>query len=155
MIIHPLVLWLGPQAHLLWLVLLPGVTLVEGLRLRGRLPVLERFFGALMRPEEKKRPSGAFYYLWGVGLAFCLFPQSAALTGLWVLAVADGLAGLFGRDILHSVVFGVLSLGVVLLRGYPFSGELLAILLLWTLVERMPYLNDNFTLPLVVAWTLS
>ncbi len=108
-----------------------------------------------MRPEERRRLSGAFYYLWGVGLAFLVFPQPAALVGLWVLAVADGLAGLFGRGPGHSLVFGTVSLGVVLLWGYPLSGKIMACVVLWTLVEKLPYLNDNFTLPLVVAWTLS
>ena len=155
LVLHPLILALGERAWILWAVLLPLVSLLELLRLRGAFPKFFRFFEPLMRPVEKERISASFYYLWGVGLSFLFFPLKSALTGLWVLALADGLAGLWGKGFLHSVVFFFTSLAILLGFDYPFSPEYLFLILLWTVIEKWSWPDDNFTLPLTVALTLS
>ncbi|MBX6422125.1 hypothetical protein [Thermosulfurimonas sp. F29] len=154
LILHPLVLWLGARSVLLWGPLLVGVTAFEILRLCGR-GWFPPGLGKLLRPEEKRRPTGTFYYLWGVGLAFLLFPVRAALAGLWVLALADALAGLSGRGLRHHLVFFLTALLVALGWGHPPSLPLILKVLLWTLIEALPGLNDNLTLPLAVAVTWS
>ncbi|QJA05426.1 hypothetical protein FVE67_00870 [Thermosulfurimonas marina] len=136
-----------------WWGLLFGVSVLEFLRLSGRFSRFFDYFQPLMRPEEKRRPSGTFWYIWGVGLSFLLLPERAAFSGLLVLALADGLAGLFERGRLHSLVFFGVSLGVAHFLKGTFSWELILKAGLWTLVEGLPRANDNFTLPLAVGLT--
>ncbi len=161
LVFHPLTVLLYDWKDILWGTLLLTVTLVEVLRVRGKLPFLNRLFSPLMRTEEFKRPSGTLYFLWGVGGSFVLFPLSNALLALWVLCVSDTLAALVGQ------LFGRLKLGrktlegavaffsssVIILKvfGYPLSPLNLVIVLSWTLLELTPRANDNLTLPLWVA----
>ncbi|OAQ20576.1 hypothetical protein [Thermosulfurimonas dismutans] len=151
--LHPLVLWLEAWQEIFWVIILVSITTVEVLRISGRFSILNRLFGRLMRSGEERRFSGAFYYFWGVGLAFLMFPLEAALVGLWVLAVGDAVAGLLIRG--RSVVLFLCGLAILLVFGYPLDPLNILKVLSWTLVERLPRVNDNFTLPLVVALTLS
>jgi len=153
LLLYPLGKLCKAQALFFWTGLICGVTLLEALRLGGKGRRFFRLFMPLMREEERRRPSGTFWYIWGVGLAFLLFPEKAALSGLVVLALADGLAGLFPQGKIHSAIFwGTSLLVATLLRG-GFSWELLLKAGLWTLVEALPQVNDNFTLPLAVSLT--
>jgi len=155
LLLHPLILILGNWSWVLWVILLPLVSLLELLRLRGAFPQFFNLFRPFMRPWEKEHLSGTFYYLWGVGLAFVFFPLKPALVGLWVLALADGLAGLCGRGPLHSLAFFLTAVLILLGFGYPFSLKTLFWSLLWTGIERWSWPDDNFTLPLAVAFILS
>lgn len=151
--LHPLVLWLEPWQEIFWVIILVSITTVEVLRISGRLSVLNRLFGRFMRPGEERRFSGAFYYFWGVGLSFILFPVKPALVGLWVLAVGDAAAGLIGRA--HSVAFFICSIVILVAFGYALEPFNILRVLIWTLIERLPRVNDNFTIPISVALTLS
>ncbi len=150
LLFHPLALILGDYRSLFFFVLLIGITFFEALRLVGRLK-LPRRLSALLREGELQRPTGSFYYLWGVGLSFLLFPLREALCGLWVLALCDGISGLFGRGPLHHLVFWGLSFSVLLFFGLPFGGKILLLALLLTLIEALPFPDDNLTLPLATA----
>lgn len=150
LIFHPIALVLADYRRPFFLALLLAITLFEALRLRGRLRLPGRL-SALLREGELRRPTGTFYYLWGVGLSFLLFPLREALCGLWVLALGDGISGLFGRGPLHHLAFFALSLGVLLSFGLPFGEKTLLLAGLLTLLEALPFPDDNLTLPLATA----
>ncbi len=150
LLFHPLALILGDYRRLFFLSLLLAITLFETLRLTGCLRLPGRL-SSLLRESEFRRPTGTFYYLWGVGLSFLLFPLKAALCGLWVLALGDGISGLFGRGPLHHLVFFALSLCVFLFFGLPFGGKILLLSGILTLIEALPFPDDNLTLPLATA----
>lgn len=145
-------LCLGDSYKVFWIAVLILVSLIEFFRLKGKISFLNRYFAKLLRPGEDKRISGSFYYLWGVGLAFLLFPQEPALIGLWVLAVGDALAGLAPKG--HSLVFFLCAIFILKIFGYPLDPQNLLKVFLWTAVEKLPRVDDNLTLPLVVALTL-
>ena len=145
--------WLPLSNPLFWLFILFFINFVEILRSLQILSFLNKLFRSALREKELENFSGAFYYFWGIGLVFLFFPLKASFLSLWVLCVADGIAGLFGRSWLHSFSFFLISL----LIATFFTGSLNTLLLLkvalWTIIERKLPPDDNLTVPLAVAFT--
>ncbi len=139
---------------LFWLGLLFAVNLVEVLRATGALPFLNLLFKSVLREKELSDFSGTFYYFWGIGLSFLFFPIKIAFISLWVLCVADGIAGLFGRTVMHSLIFFLISLLIATLFLHTFTPELLIKALFWTVIEKIKLIDDNLSIPLVVSISL-
>jgi len=139
-------------------------TLIEILRLKSPVfsRLVGRLFSPLMRPAERRRLSGSFYYLWGVALSFALFPERCALYGLFVLALADPVAGVIHvrstRRFLRKSLEGTLCfflLTFVILRAGGWGGETsLAVSLILALLENLSPLDDNFLLPVAASFLL-
>ncbi len=150
------------QAKIIFLALVCLVSTIEFLRLRSHLiaNVLVKIFGHLMRPLERKKLSGSFYYLWGVSLSFLFFDKISATKGLLILAIADPLASLIGikfgnHRFLKKTLEGTLAFFLVsILILYCFKESLhnaLIIGAICALAENVIPINDNLILPLLVA----
>ena len=122
---------------------------------------LEPLWKPLLRHTEKTRPSGSFYYLWGVALSFLLFGGQCGTSGLLVLALGDPIAGIFHarskKKFLKKSLLGSLSLAlisfVVLDFLWPWPVSLVTAFAA-SLVENLCPGNDNFVLPLFVSGLL-
>lgn len=152
----------GPKAKVIFLALACLVSVIEFLRLKSPAVarVLEKVFARLMRPEEHQRPSGSFYFFWGVALSFLFFGSFCATLGLLVLAIADPLASLVGtaigrhrflrKSLEGTVAFFLMSLLIFYLTGFAFKSALF-LALLSAFLENLSPVNDNFILPLGVS----
>ena len=155
----------------------PGVLVVVGLLLGGavtidlvrlRIPELNRLFfrilSALASPREARRPASSTWYLVGVLLTYALFP-AWALAAVLVLGLADPAASVIGRQwgrvsvgkgsVEGAAVFFLVS--SLVLAG-TVGGVIRPILVaaVVTCVEILPIsLDDNLTIPLVVAGSLA
>ncbi len=147
--------WLPLESPLLWLGLIFLISLIEILRSFNILSFLNKIFGLALRKEEFSSFSGAFYYFWGIGLAFLFFPLKIAFIALWILCMADGIAGLFGRTFLHSVVFFLSSLCIVFFFLHTLTPTLILKALFWTAIEKIKIIDDNLAIPLAVCVSFS
>ncbi len=154
--------WLGARARLFFLVAAFLVTVLDLWRLKDprAKEILGRVFGPLLRPQEKQRLSGTFFFFWGLALSFLLFGNRCASLGLLVLALADPLAGIAGTlcprpAFLKKTLFGTLTFGLVAalifgVAGFPWA-KALWVGGLAALLENLSPLDDNFVLPVGVG----
>lgn len=142
--------------------LLAGLLVMDLVRLRDpRANVLFfRWFRVLASPREERRIASSTWYTLGVFLAVLLFPRSAVVPGILVLALADPAASivgrLFGRTPLGkgSVEGSAVFAAVACLVLWPFVGAGPAVLVALGVaaVEILPLrLDDNLTVPLATA----
>jgi dolichol kinase len=152
----------GPALRVVTLVLFAVAALAEGARLAS--PSLARWAARVVpvyRPDESRRPSGAFWLAAGYGIAAWLpgVTPVAAAAGIAVAALADPAAAwvgsMFARSpgkswVGSSAAFAVAWLALMLL-GLPL-GEASIGALVGALAERVPGpVNDNLVIAPAVA----
>lgn len=131
----------------------------------------KKVFGPLLRASELPDGvlPGAFYFLLGTMATASLFPLDIARYAVECLAFADPFASLVGKAVpspkMHesaSVAGCLACFGMALLLGLyffdiPFKAAL-AGSLACTVAEAIPWINDNFSIPLATAlavvWTV-
>lgn len=122
-----------------------------------------RSFTLLASPREATRPASSTWYALGILLTLILFPRSAALGGILVLALADPAASAVGqrwgrRKLGAGTVEGSLAFTVVAFVALtPWSSwpQALGVALLAAVVEALPWpLDDNLSVPLAAAGAL-
>ncbi len=141
---------------------------VEYLRLRGSVlsGLLKPIFGLAIRSHETDRLTGAAFVFLGNLVVIALFPKMVAIPALLVLAVSDTAAALVGipcgkhrlgnKSLEGSTAFFIVSLGLLaLFPNIPWIGKFGAAAI-GTIVEALiNYIDDNITIPLAVAATIS
>lgn len=118
----------------------------------------QRFLGAVTRPLEERRPTGATYVFLGALLAAILYTPTIAVLSMLFMSVGDSTAAFVGRR------YGRIRIGSKSLEGttacflacllltLPFELTLptaiagAAVAALTELVPR-PFWNDNLTIP--------
>ena len=150
-------------------------SLAEAVRLRQPAlnARLRELMGSGMRTAEMSRPTGTFFYLWGVVLTLMCFHPDAAVAGILCLALADPAAAFAGQAMgprfrgpaLREgksvggfvVAWAVASLAVFIhmltLRDGIAGSSLVApwVGLCAAVAESFSPMDDNFALPLVSA----
>ncbi len=135
---------------------------------RLRVPHLNilffRFFQILVSPRESHNIASSTWYILGALIAIVLFPISAALSGILVLAWADPTASYLGRrwgrrSILGGTLVGTTAFLVVavliLSVRHPLTIAIPSACLI-TLVERLAWpLDDNLVLAPACAGILT
>ena len=135
---------------------------------RLRVPHLNilffRFFQILVSPRESQSIASSTWYILGALIAIVLFPISAALSGILVLAWADPTASYLGRrwgrrSILGGTLVGTTAFLVVavliLSVRHPLTIAIPSACLI-TLVERLAWpLDDNLVLAPACAGILT
>jgi dolichol kinase len=145
--------------------LLAGALAIDLVRLR--VPRLNRLFfrtlSALASPREARGPASSTWYLVGVFLTYAFFP-SHAVPAILVLGLADPAASVVGRrrgrvrlgkgTVEGAAAFLTVSSIVLFATGGGVL-QALVVALGVTIIELLPIpLDDNLTVPLVVAATL-
>jgi dolichol kinase len=120
-------------------------------------------FGRLASPREARGIASSTWYVVGVSAAVALFPRSAAISGVLVLALADPAAAFVGRKLgtrpfLGGTFEGSLAFfgtsALILALRHPWPIALVAAALT-TVAERRSWpLDDNLAIPLVSAGTV-
>lgn len=138
----------------------------EFLRIRGSLDISMIRKYMEIKDVESRKPTGSFFYLLAVLLTMLLFREPVAIASLFVVALADPLSSLagrqwgktriFGKSIEGSSVFFVVSLLVLSAFTFSFPVRVIASLVA-TLTELFTpkWLDDNFTIPLITAAALT
>lgn len=111
----------------------------------------------------KEKPYfGAFNYFLGMGIVLLGFPTDAAILAVAIVSISDAVATLVGRNVGEHEIFyyrkkslegSIAFFASAFLLGLVLSSPLTAITVaaIATLVESVPYVNDNFSVPIVVA----
>ena len=135
---------------------------------RLRVPHLNilffRFFQILVSPRESQNIASSTWYILGALLAIVLFPLSAALSGILVLAWADPTASYLGRrwgkrsflggTLVGTTAFLVVAVLILSVR-HPLTIAIPSACLI-TLVERLAWpLDDNLVLAPACAGILT
>ena len=135
---------------------------------RLRVPHLNilffRFFQILVSPRESQNIASSTWYILGALIAIVLFPISAALSGILVLAWADPTASYLGRrwgkrsflggTLVGTTAFLVVA-GLILSVRHPLTIAIPSACLI-TLVERLAWpLDDNLVLAPACAGILT
>ena len=135
---------------------------------RLRVPHLNilffRFFQILVSPRESQNIASSTWYILGALIAIVLFPISAALSGILVLAWADPTASYLGRrwgkrsflggTLVGTTAFLVVAVLILSVR-HPFTIAIPSACLI-TLVERLAWpLDDNLLLAPACAGILT
>jgi dolichol kinase len=153
----------GEEARFIFLGAALLISALEFWRLTspGGRRFLEKVFRPLMRPHEGSRPSGTFFYFWGLALSFNLFGNRCASIALAVLAVADPLAAVAGnlrsrprllrKTLCGTMVFWGTATLLFMAGGFAWQK---AFLLggLSALLENLSPLDDNLVLPVGVGF---
>ncbi|MBO76442.1 MAG: hypothetical protein CME17_03335 [Gemmatimonadetes bacterium] len=136
--------------------------------IRLRVPHLNilffRFFQILVSPRESQSIASSTWYILGALIAIVLFPISAALSGILVLAWADPTASYLGRrwgrrsflggTLEGTIAFLVVAVLILSVRHPPAIAIPSACLI--TLVERSAWpLDDNLVLAPACAGILT
>lgn len=145
--------------------------------LLSRLECRLRDFAFMLERNDAKRPfRGAFWFYFGAGLAFLLFPLSAASAAAATLAVSDSLSTIIGKKFGRHLILGKKTLEgtaaffvsaflVCSLFLNPFLGIIGA--LFATIAELVPewksvsssrlsgLLDDNLLIPIITGFMLS
>lgn len=145
------------------LALVLAVLLVVDL-VRLRDPRANTLFFRLLRPfaspREERKIASSTWYMVGILLAVILFPLSAVVPGILVLAFADPAASVLGRlvgrrrlgkgSVEGALIFALVAFLVLLPFVTPPVAAACA--LITALVEVLPLgLDDNLTVPLTAA----
>ena len=135
---------------------------------RLRVPHLNilffRFFQILVSPRESQNIASSTWYILGALIAIVLFPISAALSGILVLAWADPTASYLGRrwgkrsflggTLVGTTAFLVVAVLILSVR-HPLTIAIPSACLI-TLVERLAWpLDDNLLLAPACAGILT
>ena len=135
---------------------------------RLRVPHLNilffRFFQILVSPRESQNIASSTWYILGALIAIVLFPISAALSGILVLAWADPTASYLGRrwgkrsflggTLVGTTAFLVVA-GLILSVRHPLTIAIPSACLI-TLGERLAWpLDDNLVLAPACAGILT
>ena len=135
---------------------------------RLRVPHLNilffRFFQILVSPRESQNIASSTWYILGALIAIVLFPISAALSGILVLAWADPTASYLGRrwgkrsflggTLVGTTAFLVVAVLILSVR-HPLTIAIPSACLI-TLVERLAWpLDDNLVLAPACAGILT
>ena len=135
---------------------------------RLRVPHLNilffRFFQILVSPRESQNIASSTWYILGALIAIVLFPLSAALSGILVLAWADPTASYLGRrwgkrsflggTLVGTTAFLVVAVLILSVR-HPLTIAIPSACLI-TLVERLAWpLDDNLVLAPACAGILT
>lgn len=135
---------------------------------RLRVPHLNilffRFFQILVSPRESQSIASSTWYILGALIAIVLFPISAALSGILVLAWADPTASYLGRrwgkrsflggTLVGTTAFLVVAVLILSVR-HPLTIAIPSACLI-TLVERLAWpLDDNLVLAPACAGILT
>ena len=135
---------------------------------RLRVPHLNilffRFFQILVSPRESQNIASSTWYILGALIAIVLFPISAALSGILVLAWADPTASYLGRrwgkrsflggTLVGTTAFLVVAVLILSVR-HPLTIAIPSAFLI-TLVERLAWpLDDNLVLAPACAGILT
>jgi diacylglycerol kinase (CTP) len=99
-----------------------------------------KLFGAMLRPSESGRLSGAFYFGLGVFSALALFPKPAVEAACLAMGFGDAAAALVGRR------WGTIKL----VAGRSLQGSLTFLAVTWILVAafRLLFYGDSWTVAL-------
>ena len=123
-----------------------------------------RFFQILVSPRESQNIASSTWYILGALIAIVLFPISAALSGILVLAWADPTASYLGRrwgkrsflggTLVGTTAFLVVAVLILSVR-HPLTIAIPSACLI-TLVERLAWpLDDNLVLAPACAGILT
>ena len=123
-----------------------------------------RFFQILVSPRESQNIASSTWYILGALIAIVLFPISAALSGILVLAWADPTASYLGRrwgrrsflggTLVGTTAFLVVAVLILSVR-HPLTIAIPSACLI-TLVERLAWpLDDNLLLAPACAGILT
>jgi dolichol kinase len=145
--------------------------------LLSRIECRLRDFAFMLERKETKRPfAGAFWFYFGAGVAFLLFPLNAASAAGAVLAVSDSLSTIIGKRLGRHRILGkktlegtaaffASALVVCLLFFNPAAAIIGAaaasfaeLLPEWNPVSRSRFsglLDDNLLIPIIAGFTLS
>jgi dolichol kinase len=145
--------------------------------LLSRIECKLRDFALMLERKETRRPfSGAFWFYFGAGLAFLIFPLYAASAAGAVLAVSDSLSTMIGKRLgRHSILgkktlegtvaFFVSALLVCLLFFNPTAAIIGAVAAAFAeiLPEWKPIscsrfsglFDDNLLIPIITGFVLS
>ncbi|MSR22964.1 MAG: hypothetical protein EXR92_05395 [Gemmatimonadetes bacterium] len=140
--------------------------ILDGIRLAvPRANVLFfRIFAPFVTPREEGGIASSTWYVLGALLAFALFPRTAAIGGIVVLALADPTANLVGRlwgripfgvdgTLEGTTAFFVMGVASLLVLVDPVAAAVAAAAA--TTAERLPLpLDDNLTIPLATGAAL-
>ena len=160
----PVFYWYLPEY---WIVLFLSAALlvaivVEVLRFRNQTfrKVFNRYFGFLLRQEERSSITGATYWIVGALITILIYPKTIAIFAISMLIVSDALAAWVGKGIgriyirSNKTLEGSLSffLSAFLIARVvlhwsgtmALSGALVGTLLEWGIFP----LNDNLTVPI-------
>lgn len=105
---------------------------------------------------------GAFMFFLAIGLVLLIFPLQAAILSIAIISVSDATATLVGvhlgehkifynkeKSVEGSISFFMASFLIAMVLLSPTKA--LALALLTTLVESLPKVNDNFSVPISVG----
>ena len=115
------------------------------------------------KKEAKERPYfGAIMFMLAVGLTFLLFPQTAAVLAVMVVSISDSTSTAIGvhfgntelpynpsKSLEGSSAFFLTAMGIALFFATPLNSILIA--LSGTIVESLPRIDDNFSVPITVG----
>lgn len=133
--------------------------------------LFHRSFGALLRPREEERITGATYVLLGTLAAFLAFERDVAVVGVLFTAVGDPVAALAGSRFTRGRVWGKSPAGSVAMAAAAMAvfGALRltrAVEVGWlaaaagalaaAVVELLPLpLDDNLRIPLAAGGAIA
>lgn len=130
------------------------------LRIPSAQALFFRTFRHLASPREARGIASSTWYTLGIVLTVAIFPRSAAVSGILVLALADPAASYLGRrfgrtpllggTLEGTLVFAAVCFAVLFYRhGLPVA--IVASLLLPFVERRSWPLDDNLSVPLASA----
>lgn len=135
-------------------------SLLINFKLTGKhIPIAHDIGDAIERKEVRFPGWGAAWYVFGViALATLLVDNNEIISGIFILAVSDGLATIVGMHGKHKIPYnnkktieGSVVFFVSALAAYLFVGPKIVLLAaITTLIEsaNLP-IDDNFSLPMV------
>ena len=144
------------------------VTVLSSIRGRSKSwlwILVEKFISSHERPNEGPF-MGLITFYTGMLLAIVLFPLEIAMLCIIMLSVGDALSTLIGKlygkhklpinkikSWEGSITFFISALAILLLAAVS-PEKALSVAVLVTIVEGLPKLNDNITIPLAVGFAL-
>ena len=160
---------LGPEGMVaLILLTLIGVTVLSSIRGRSKSwlwILVEKFISSHERPNEGPF-MGLITFYTGMMLAIVLFPLEIAMLCIIILSIGDALSTLVGKlygkhklpinrikSWEGSITFFISALAILLLASLALEPAIMIAAFI-TLVEGLPKLNDNITIPLAVGFAL-
>ena len=124
------------------------------------------YFQSITRSFESKKLTGATFVFWGALLTYILFDQKVAGIALIVMSLADAMAAIIGvgfgktkllnKSLEGSFAFFITTFLILYIFEIPIIISLI-VSSLATLTEliEIPKINDNISIPIVVALLLT
>jgi dolichol kinase len=143
---------------------LVAAALLDVLRIKGHIRLA--FARPLLKEKETRGPTGSLFYLISCALTIILFDRLAAAASIFVLAVSDPLSTMvgsrWGRTVVHgkslegAAAFFFSSFLILLLFSFgPPAAIAAAAAGTATEFFSPAFIDDNLTIPLVIALTLT